>query len=117
MNLNGIHFRLVIYHIITNRIRFLNYLKLVKLLNKYLYVFKVGSYLDGTRFPKMMEEKYSQNEKIKRFSLIVCGLTFVSVVLSLLTYWVYVQWNKVEPKKGKLAIYNLGCEKTFCQVE
>ena len=55
----------------------------------------------------MMEEKYSQNERIKKFALIVCGLIFVSVVLSLLTYWVYVQWNKVEPKKGKLAIHNL----------
>ena len=70
-------------------------------------MFKVGSYFYGTRFSKMMEEKYSQNERIKKFALIVCGLTFVSVVLSLLTYWVYVQWNKVEPKKGKLAIYNL----------
>ena len=55
----------------------------------------------------MTEEKYSQNERIKKVTLIVCGLTFVSVVLSLLTYWVYVQWNIVEPKKGKLAIYNL----------
>ena len=61
----------------------------------------------------MTEEKYSQNERIKKFTLIVCGLTFVSVVLSLLTYWVYVQWNKVEPKKGKLSIYNLKISEKF----
>ena len=48
-----------------------------------------------------MEERYSHNERVKKLALIVCGLTVFSIILGLLTYWVYVQWNKVEPKKGK----------------
>ena len=50
----------------------------------------------------MEDGTYSKNERIKRFVTIVCGFVIASCILSLLSYWVYIEWNKVEPKKGKL---------------
>ena len=64
----------------------------------------------------MMEERYSHNERLKRFALIICGLTVFSIILGLLTYWLYVQWNKVEPKKGKFASYYSQTLKIICKV-